>query len=58
MNKKLAELVVEKSADYKDYNDKMIKALEDAGFAIVFDTEISTQKFYIVAEKAERSDKE
>lgn len=52
MNKKLAELTVRKLADY--YN-KVAKALEDAGFVLVFDYETITEKHYIVAE---RSDKE
>ena len=47
MNKKLAELTVRKSADYFD---KVIKALEDVGFVLVFDCETGTEKFYIVAE--------
>ena len=47
MNKKLGELKVNKSADY---NDKIIKALEDAGFLLVLDWETSFEKCYIVAE--------
>lgn len=47
MNKKLGELKVNKSADYYD---KMIKALEDAGFILVLDWETSFEKYYIVAE--------
>ncbi len=46
MKKKLAELTIEKSADY--YN-KVAKALEDAGFVIVLDWETSTERYYIVA---------
>ena len=47
MNKKLAELTVKKSADY---NDKVVKVLEDAGFVIVLSAETSTDSYYIVAE--------
>lgn len=47
MSKKLAELTVSKSADYYG---KVVKALEDAGFVIVFDYETSFERHYIVAE--------
>lgn len=47
MNKELAELTVKKSADY--YN-KVVKALEDAGFVIVLTAETITDKYYIIAE--------
>ena len=47
MNKKLGELRVNTSADYYD---KMIKALEDAGFVLVLDCETTFEKYYIVAE--------
>lgn len=47
MNKKLAELTVRISVDY--YN-KIVKALEDAGFVLVLDYETLTEKIYIVAE--------
>ena len=50
MNKQLAELKVNKSADYYG---KTIKALEDAGFIIVLQTETSTDSYYIVAESSE-----
>ena len=50
MTKKLAELTVGKSADY--YN-KVVKALEDAGFVIVLDCETTTERYYIVAESEE-----
>lgn len=50
MNKKLAELTVEKSEDY--YN-KVVKALENAGFVIVLDCETTTERYYIVAESEE-----
>ena len=47
MNKKLGELKVNKSADY--YN-KIIKALEDAGFVLVLECETTSERYYIVAE--------
>jgi len=50
MNKQLAELTVKKSADY--YN-KVVNALEDAGFLIILSTETSTDRYYIVAESEE-----
>lgn len=50
MNKKLAELIVKTSSDY--YN-KVVKALEDAGFVLVLDCETLTEKVYIVAEGSE-----
>ena len=50
MNKKLAELTVRTSADY--YN-KVVKALEDAGFILVLDYETLTEKIYTVAERSE-----
>lgn len=52
MNKKLAELTVEKSEDY--YN-KVVKALENAGFVIVLDCETTTERYYIVAESEEQA---
>ena len=50
MNKKLAEITVRKLADY---NSKVVKALEDAGFVLVLDYETITEKHYIVAERSE-----
>ena len=50
MNKKLAELTVKTSADY---NYKVVKALEDAGFVVVLDYETLLEKIYIVAERSE-----
>jgi hypothetical protein len=50
MNKKLAELTVRKSEDY--YN-KVAKALEDAGFLLVLDSETTTDRYYIVVESKE-----
>lgn len=47
MNKKLAELKVNKSADHYD---KVVKALENAGFVLVLDLETTSEKYYIVAE--------
>lgn len=46
MNKRLAELAVGKSA----YYNKVVKALEDAGFVLVFDYETTFERYYIVAE--------
>lgn len=51
MNKQLAELYVKKSADYYD---KVVKALEDAGFLIVLTTETSTDRYYIIAEREDK----
>jgi DNA-binding PadR family transcriptional regulator len=50
MNKQLAELKVNRSADYYG---KVIKALEDAGFIIVEQTETDTDRYYIIAESRE-----
>lgn len=50
MNKKLAELTVQKSADYYG---KVIKALKDAGFVIVLTAETFTDRYYIIAESEE-----
>ena len=50
MNKKLAELTVNTSADYYG---KVVKALEDAGFVIVLSAEGFTDNYYIVAESKE-----
>lgn len=50
MNKKLAELTVRKSEDY--YN-KVLKALEEAGFVLVLDGETISERYYIVAESEE-----
>ena len=55
MNIKLGELKVYKSADY---NNKMIKALEDAGFVVVFDYEATFEKYYIVAESEDVVERE
>lgn len=51
MNKKLAELTVNKSADY--YN-KVVKALEDAGFVLVLNRDGMTERYYTVAESEEQ----
>lgn len=50
MIKKLGKLEIQKSSDYYD---KVVKALEKAGFVIVLETETSTEKYYIVAEGEE-----
>lgn len=47
MNKKMGELKINKSVDYYG---KIIKALEDAGFILVYDYETTSEKYYIVAE--------
>ena len=47
MKKKLAELKVDKSADYYD---KVVKILENAGFTLVLDLETTSNRYYIVAE--------
>lgn len=49
MNIKLAELTIKTS---EDYNDEVVKALEDAGFILTMDEEMSFEVHYIVA-KAE-----
>lgn len=51
MNNKLAELKVIKSADY---NDKVVKALEDAGFVLVLDYKTFSENVYIVAEGSDK----
>ena len=48
MNRKLAELEVDKS---EDYYDKVAKALQDAGFLLVLDSETIAKRYYIVAKK-------
>lgn len=48
MNRKLAELTVNKLADY---NDKVVKALEDAGFVVILSDKTVTESHYIVAER-------
>ena len=50
MNKKLAELAVNK---LEDYDNKVVKALENAGFVLVIDAETSSGACYIVAESEE-----
>ena len=47
MNKKLAQLTVDKLTDYYD---KVVKALEAAGFVLVLDCETTTERYYIIAE--------
>ena len=54
MNKKLAELTVRTSTDY--FN-KVVKALEDAGFVLVLDYETLAEKIYIVAEREDKDSK-
>ena len=50
MTKKIAELKVNKSADY--YNN-VAQALENAGFVLVLELETSSDRYYIVAESEE-----
>ena len=47
MIKKLGELKVNK---FDDYYDKIVQALEEAGFVIVLELDTSFEKHYIVAE--------
>ena len=54
MNTKIAELIVIKSADY---NNEVVKALENAGFVLIMDTEMLFETKYIIA-KVESEDKE
>ena len=52
MNIKFGKLIVEKSIDYKG---QVAKALEDAGFILVKDTETCFEVSYVVA-KVESED--
>lgn len=54
MNKKLGELTVVKSADY---NNKIVKALENAGFVLVLDCETNAERYYTVAEMVKEVEK-
>lgn len=47
MNKKLATLRVN---SFDDPYDKVVKALENAGFILVLNLETMTEKHYIIAE--------
>lgn len=51
MIKQLGKLTIEKSADYYD---KVVKALENAGFVIILSTETTTDRYYIVAEREDK----
>lgn len=53
MNTKFADLLVKKSADY---NNEVVKALEDAGFILTMVMDTFSDVSYIVAkaDKAER----
>ena len=55
MNQKLAELTVKKSADY---HDKVVKALENAGFVLVLDTDTTSDSYYTVAENMDEREDE
>ena len=48
MIKQLGKLEIRKS---DDYYDKVVKALEDAGFVIVLSTETTTDKYFIIAQE-------
>ena len=50
MNRELAKLTV---INLRDYNDKVVTALQNAWFVIVLRYETSTEKHYIVAESEE-----
>ena len=51
MNRELAELTVKSSVDY---NDKVVTALQNAGFVIVLRSTSIGEKYYIVAEKEDK----
>lgn len=48
MWKKVANLQVNKN---KDYYRKTVKALEDAGFMLIIETETFSDIFYVIASK-------
>ena len=50
MNKQLGKLTIKKSADYYD---RVVKALEDAGFIIILSGETTSERYYVVAESKE-----
>ena len=50
MNKELAQLTVKK---LDDYDDKIVKVLEDAGFVIVLTADTPINRYYIIAESEE-----
>lgn len=51
MNKKLATLRVN---SFDDPYDKVVKALENAGFILVLNLETMTEKHYIIAESEDK----
>lgn len=51
MNRELAELTVKSSVDY--YN-KVVTALQDAGFIIVLRSDTTFEKYYIIAESEDK----
>lgn len=55
MNKKLAELKVNKLVDYYD---QIVNALESSGYLIVLDFETPTERNYIIAAKEDVNDNE
>ena len=50
MTRKLADLTVSNS---EDHYDKVVTALEEAGFVLVIESDTLTERYYIVAEKEE-----
>lgn len=53
MYKKLGELKVD---TFSDYYDKVVKALENAGFILVLETETTSTKYFIVAEREDKDE--
>ncbi len=51
MLKQLGELTINKSADY--YN-KVVEALENAGFVIILSSDTTSDGYYIVAESEDK----
>lgn len=51
MLNKLAELKVNIQ---KDYKDKVIKAIEDAGLVVVHEFDTTTDRFYTIAERMDK----
>lgn len=50
MIRKLADLTVSNS---EDHYDKVVTALEEAGFVLVLEKEHISERYYIIAEKEE-----
>lgn len=51
MYKKLGELKIN---TYDDYYDKIVQALEKAGFVLVLELETTFEKHYIIAESEDK----